>query len=65
MSQQQLSYPRRLMLRAGTLGALCGFFVETGRWWLIPLVGVLALTSLLLSAVAAIEYFAPFVYSLF
>jgi hypothetical protein len=60
-----LTRSQRISLRAGTLGALMSLLVANGRWWLVPLVVVFAFTSVLLSVVAAIEYFAPFVYSLF
>lgn len=36
-----------------------------GRWWLIPMIVVLALSAALLVAVSAIEYVAPFVYTVF
>jgi hypothetical protein len=44
------------------LARLC---VANGRWWLVPLVAVLAGTSLLVVALQVVEYVAPFVYSLF
>lgn len=60
-----VSRSQRLTMRASTLGALMSLLVANGRWWLVPLVLVFGVTSVLLSVVAAIEYFAPFVYSLF
>ncbi len=44
---------------------LCRALISSGRWWLVPMVAVLAVCALLLSAVAAIEYVAPFVYTIF
>lgn len=44
---------------------LCRALLQSGRWWLIPMVVVLALSALLLAAVAAVEYVAPFVYTIF
>ena len=37
----------------------------TGRWWLLPMVGVLLVAALLVGIVAVVEVAAPFVYSLF
>jgi len=36
-----------------------------GRWWMIPMLAVLAVAGALLTVVAAIEYVAPFVYTIF
>jgi hypothetical protein len=44
---------------------LCRALAASGRWWLIPMVVVLAASAVLLAAVAAIEYVAPFVYTIF
>lgn len=44
---------------------LCRALLQSGRWWLIPFVAVLALSAALLAAVAAVEYVAPFVYTIF
>ncbi len=44
---------------------LCRALVKSGRWWLIPMVAVLAASALLLAVVAAVEYVAPFVYTIF
>ena len=44
---------------------LCRALLASGRWWLIPMVAVLAVAALLLAAVAAVEYVAPFVYTIF
>jgi hypothetical protein len=55
----------RLALRAATLRELVSFLVSTGRWWLIPMVGVLSVTAGLLVVIQVIEYAAPFVYSIF
>jgi hypothetical protein len=44
---------------------LCRALAVSGRWWLIPMVVVLAASAVLLAAVAAIEYVAPFVYTIF
>ena len=44
---------------------LCRALIASGRWWMVPMVVVLALSALLLAAVAAVEYVAPFVYTIF
>jgi uncharacterized membrane protein YqhA len=43
----------------------CRALLASKRWWLIPMVAVLALSAALLAAVAAVEYVAPFVYTIF
>ena len=55
----------RVRAGLGTIGELYRSFVENGRWWMVPMIAILGLTSLLLIAIAAIEYVAPFVYALF
>ena len=55
----------RMRHKARTLRALSTFFVTTGRWWLLPMVGVLLLGGVLMSVVQVIEYAAPFVYTIF
>lgn len=56
---------RAFAARAGTLAELYRLLRDGGRWWLIPMVGVLVGTAVLLVAVAAVEYVAPFVYTIF
>lgn len=55
----------RLTVAFGTMRELHRTLVDGGRWWLVPMLGVLALAALLLAAVAAVEYVAPFVYTVF
>ena len=55
----------RMRHKLRTLRALSTFFVTTGRWWLLPMVGVLLLGGLVMSVVQVIEYAAPFVYTIF
>ncbi len=50
---------------AGTLGELYRLLVDGGRWWMVPMICVLGGAALLLVAVTAIEYVAPFVYTIF
>ena len=62
---QKRSRPSSLVLRAQTLLSLFRFLKENGKWWLIPMVTLLMATAFLLAAVQAIEYAAPFVYTIF
>ncbi len=55
----------RVRVGVATVAELGRALGRGGRWWLVPLVGVLGLSALLLAAVAAIEYVAPFVYTIF
>jgi hypothetical protein len=55
----------RAALRGQAARELVDLLAKSGRWWLLPMVGVLGLASLLLVAVAAVEYVAPFVYTVF
>jgi hypothetical protein len=56
---------RRGASRIGTLVELYSLLAGGGRWWLVPMVAVTGLTTILLIAVAAVEYVAPFVYTIF
>ena len=56
---------RRASLAAGTLWELFRTVVQSGRWFLVPLIVVLILAALLLLLVSALEYVAPFVYTVF
>jgi hypothetical protein len=49
----------------GTSTELVTALARNGRWWLIPLVGVMGVCALLLGVVTVIEYAAPFVYTIF
>ena len=49
----------------GTVLELAGLFSRGRRWWLLPMVAVFLFSSVLLSVVAAMEYVAPFVYTVF
>ncbi len=39
--------------------------IASGRWFLVPMVVVLALAGVLLLVVQVLEYVAPFVYTVF
>lgn len=57
--------PRSPVAGTSVFIELCRALLASGRWWMVPMVAVLALSALLLSLVAAIEYVAPFVYTIF
>jgi hypothetical protein len=56
---------RVVLWRLAIVGKVFAFLWRTGRWWLLPMMVVLVLATLLLVAVQALEYVAPFVYTLF
>ncbi len=64
-TRRPLGVSGRAQVHGGTLRELYEALVAHGRWWLVPMVAVLVLSALLLVAVAAIEYVAPFVYTIF
>mgnify|MGYP001205287318 CR=1 FL=1 len=56
---------RRAALGLATLRDLFAMLAATGRWWLVPMVVVLLGAAALLVVVQAVEYVAPFVYTVF
>ena len=38
-------------------------FTASGRWWLLPMLGVLLLLGLVLAGLSAVHYVAPFIYA--
>ena len=54
-----------LRLHLSTMGQLLGLFARRGRYFLLPLVGVLLLGSVLLVLTELFPAFAPFVYAVF
>lgn len=56
---------RRAALGLATLRDLFALLAATGRWWLAPMVVVLLGAAALLVLVQAVEYVAPFVYTVF
>lgn len=56
---------KRLWMRLRTMGAVVAHFCTRGRFFLLPLVIVIALASVLLALTGGISYVAPFVYALF
>ncbi len=55
----------RARAHTGTVRELHRALVDGGRWWMVPMIGVLGAAALLLAVVAAVEYVAPFVYTIF
>lgn len=56
---------RRAQLAIATLTELVRVVIASGRWFLVPMVVVLALAGVLLLVVQVLEYVAPFVYTVF
>jgi hypothetical protein len=54
-----------MIARIQTLFELGALFWANKRWWLVPMVGLLALTALALMVLHAAQYVAPFVYTVF
>jgi len=52
-------------MNVGTLGELAALLWQSGRWWLLPMSVVLVGAAVLLVVVQAVEYVAPFVYTVF
>ncbi|MCC7382324.1 MAG: hypothetical protein IT384_10865 [Deltaproteobacteria bacterium] len=65
MTTRSVSLARRWGGRATTVRELCTLLIENGRWWLVPMVGVLLLSAVVLLAIQVAEYVAPFVYTIF
>ncbi|MDQ3036724.1 MAG: DUF5989 family protein [Myxococcota bacterium] len=56
---------RRAQLALATLAELVRVVIASGRWFLVPMVVVLAFAGVLLVVVQVLEYVAPFVYTVF
>ena len=56
---------QRARMAVSTLAELVRVVVASGRWFLVPMVLVLALAGVLLVVVQVLEYVAPFVYTVF
>lgn len=67
MTTRLASAPRSggILGRLSTVRELCSVLVEHGRWWLVPMVGVLMFSALVLLVLHAAQYVAPFVYTIF
>lgn len=60
-----MTLARRVSARMGTLGELATYLITSGRWWLLPMVGIFLLGAGLMAVVQLVEYAAPFVYTVF
>lgn len=38
-------------------------FSGSGRWWMLPMLGVLLLLGMVLAGLSAVQYVAPFIYA--
>ena len=61
-AQDQPFLEQARMPRPSMMGELCAFLLQNKKWWLLPIVIVLALFALLLLAGPGV---APFIYTLF
>ena len=55
----------RLSTAANTTVEVVQLLAENGRWWLIPMFAIMLMTAGLLVVVQAVEYVAPFIYTIF
>ncbi len=53
------------LLKLGVIGELMLLFARGKRWWMAPLVMLLALAGLVLVVLQSFEYVAPFIYVAF
>ena len=65
MSRKTNSTLQRWRMNASTVLEILRLFSTQGRYWLIPMVLVLLMSSFLLVALQVAEYVAPFVYTMF
>jgi hypothetical protein len=59
------SKPSGIAMRLGTIGQLFKSLGTHQRWFLMPLVVVLAVAGLVLSGMTAVEFIVPFIYVVF
>lgn len=59
------STPSSLSIRFGVFRDLYRMLSRSGRWWLMPMMAVLALLGLALVGLQAIQYVSPFIYAVF
>jgi hypothetical protein len=66
-NQNTFKYPitSRWSTTAATTVEVVQLLAENGRWWLIPMFGVMLMAAVLLVVVQAVEYVAPFIYTIF
>lgn len=61
----ELGRTEAFLMRLGTVGELLLLLARGGRWWMIPLVGVLVLLGGVLVFLQGLHYVAPFIYMVF
>lgn len=52
-----------MALRAQIFRDAVRMLQRSGRWWLLPMMGVLVLLGLALLGLQAVEYLSPFIYA--
>jgi len=57
--------PSSLSLRLGTIGQVFSMLKRTRRWWMMPMLVVLALVGLALAGLSSMPSVAPFIYAVF
>ena len=57
--------PNSLRLRMGTVGQIFTMLGRTRRYWMAPMLVVLVLIGVALSALSAVPHVAPFIYAVF
>ncbi len=62
---QQTSGLEKALMKMGVIGELLLLFATGSRWWMAPLVLLLAVTGLILVVLQSFEYVAPFIYVAF
>lgn len=65
MSDDNQTGMQNWMNRAGTVGELYRYFAAKRRWALFGLLTVLILLSIVLVTMQAVQFLAPFVYTIF
>jgi fatty acid desaturase len=53
----------RLLLRFGTVGQLLMLFARGGRWWMLPLIAILAVLAVAMVGLQSVQVLAPFIYA--
>ena len=64
-SESEYSGIERTLMKMGVIGELMLLFATGSRWWMAPLVLLLALIGLVLVVLQSYQYVAPFIYVAF
>ena len=65
MPEEESGRLERTLMKMGVIGELLLLFATGSRWWMAPLVLLLAITGLILVVLQSFEYVAPFIYVAF